>query len=301
MGLTYAAVTPARDEAENLPRLAAALLAQTVRPVRWVVVENGSTDGTDELVRALAAEHDWIRLLQTEASAAYDRTSPYMRAWHAGVEALDGVGEVVVKLDADVSFEPNHFERLLAEFERDPALGIAGSTCWEERNGSWQEQRVARSHVRGAVRAYRRECLVGVLPLEERFGWDTIDELKAQLNGWQVRSIADLAFYHHRQTGQRDGARRSWESHGDLAWYLGYRPSYLLLRTAFRACSDPSALATLYGWARAALRREPRYANQEVRWILREQQSMSQLPLRAREVLRSRSSSRDRGRHGASP
>src|SRR5207244_10898180 len=103
----------------------------------------------------------------------------------------------------------------------------------------------------GAVLAHLRECLLGVLPLEARFGWGTIDELKAQLNGWEVRSVDDLAFYPHRKTGQRDGARRSWEAHGDLAWYLGYRPSYLLLRTAFRACSDPSALAALFGWAGA--------------------------------------------------
>src|SRR4051794_39135620 len=119
MAITYAAVTPARDEAENLPRLAASLVAQSVRPVRWVVVENGSSDETAALVRALAAEHDWIRLVQTEAGAGYDRTSPYMRAWHAGVDALAGAGDVVVKLDADVSFGPEYFQRLLDAFAAD--------------------------------------------------------------------------------------------------------------------------------------------------------------------------------------
>lgn len=288
--LSFAAVTPARNEAENLRRLAGSMVAQSKPAERWVIVDHGSTDATSQVAGELANEHPWISVVSIGGEAAPTRGGPIVHAFAAGLDAIDELPDVVVKLDADVSFDPDHFTRLLEEFERDSALGIASSTCWEERNDSWQKQRVARSHVRGAVRAYRRECLLAVLPLEERFGWDTIDELKAQLNGWQVRSIDDLPFYHHRETGERDGLRRSWEAHGDLAWYLGYRPSYLLLRTAFRACSDPSALATLYGWVRAGLRREPRYANQEVRSLLREQQSISQLPRRAREVLRLRSS-----------
>src|SRR4051794_26951322 len=129
--LTYAAVTPARDEEENLRRLADALLAQTVRPARWVIVENGSSHRTAELAASLAAEHPWIRLLQTEAAAGYDRTSPYMRAWHAGVDALEGVGDVVVKLDADVSFEPGFFAAILDAFAADERLGIASGSCTE--------------------------------------------------------------------------------------------------------------------------------------------------------------------------
>jgi GT2 family glycosyltransferase len=265
------------------------MVEQTARADRWVIVDHGSTDATSEVAGELAGQHEWVSVVSIGGEAAPTRGGPIVHAFAAGLDALDELPDVVVKLDADVSFGADHFERLLREFERDTTLGIASSTCWEEKNGSWERQRVARSHVRGAVRAYRRECLLGVLPLEERFGWDTIDELKAQLAGWQVRSINDLAFYHHRETGQRDGARRSWEAHGDLAWYLGYRPSYLLLRTAFRACSDPSALATLYGWARAGLRRQPRYGDSKVRSLLREQQSLAQLPLRAREVLRRRS------------
>src|SRR5262245_59936077 len=107
--LRYACVTPARDEEENLQRLAESMLAQTVLPVRWVIVENGSTDRTAQIAAELAAAHPWIRVLRTGAGDRYDRTSPYMRAWHAGVESLEGLGDVVVKLDADVSFDPGFF------------------------------------------------------------------------------------------------------------------------------------------------------------------------------------------------
>jgi glycosyltransferase involved in cell wall biosynthesis len=137
--LGYAAVTPARDEEENLARLADSLLAQTVRPVRWVIVENGSRDSTADLTRGLAAEHDWISLVQTQAGDGYDRTSPYMRAWHRGVEELHGAGDLVVKLDADVSMEPDYFEGVIAAFEHNPELGIASGTLFERRRGAWEE------------------------------------------------------------------------------------------------------------------------------------------------------------------
>lgn len=302
MGLTYAAVTPARDEAENLPRLAAALLAQTVLPVRWVVVENGSRDGTDELVRALAAEHDWIRLVQTEASAAYDRTSPYMRAWHAGVEALDGAGDVVVKLDADVSFEPGYFEGILSAFADDDRLGIASGSCHEWRDGAWREWILAGDHVWGPTRSYRRPCLDVVLPLDDSTGYAAIDVTKAELAGYRVHCLRELPFRHHRPEGAGEGSRvRSWLGEGESARYVGYRISWLVGRCIYRLRHDPAALALPVGYMRAALRRAPVYGDADVRAALRDKQRLRngvQLVLRR---LRERRLSRARSAPSASP
>src|SRR5206468_1167567 len=100
-----------------------------------------------------------------------------------------------VKLDADVSFGHAFFERLMHEFAADRSLGIAGGMCFEQVGGRWLPQHVTRSHVRGATRAYRFDCLREILPLEERMGWDGIDELKAGVRGWSVRTIPDLPFY----------------------------------------------------------------------------------------------------------
>jgi hypothetical protein len=122
------------------------------------------------------------------------------------------------------------------------------------------------------------------MPLEPRFGWDTIDELKAQLHGWSTRTVADIPFFHHRATGARDGRRRAWEAQGRIAWYLGYRFPYLLMRAVFRSFDDWHALGMISAWARAGLRREPRYPDPDVRRLLREQQRLSRLTLRAREV-----------------
>ena len=288
-GLTYAAVTPARNEAGDLPRLAGSMISQTVKPLTWVIVDHGSTDETGQLAARLAGEHEWIRIVSLRGEPTPTRGGPIVQAFNAGLEALEQKApDVVVKLDADVSFEPDHFALLLEEFARDPALGIASSTCWELEGGTWEEKRVGRSHVRGAVRAYRWGCLEQIGPLEQRMGWDTIDEIKAQLRGWTTRSIAGLPFYHHRATGARDGSRRSWESQGDIAWYLNYRFAYLVVRTFFRTIEDPRAPAMLYAWARAGLRGEPRYPDREVRRFLRDQQRLMRFPLRAREVMHRR-------------
>jgi glycosyltransferase involved in cell wall biosynthesis len=292
--LSYSVVTPARDEVDNLARLAASMIEQTALPSEWVIVDHGSTDGTGTVSKRLAEQHDWIRAVTLDGEPTPTRGGPIVQAFMAGIAEMqtkeqpgtfDGLADVVIKIDADISFPPDHFERLVLEFAREEKLGIASSTCWELEEGVWRPQHVARHHVRGAVRAYRRECLDDVMPLEPRMGWDTIDEVKAQLGGWTTRSVADIPFYHHRGTGERDGRRRSWESQGAVAWYLGYRVSYLVLRTAYRASRDRSAVAILKGWMRAGLRRDPRYPDPEVRRFLRREQSLLRLPLRAREVL----------------
>jgi poly-beta-1,6-N-acetyl-D-glucosamine synthase len=283
--LTYALVTPARDEEVGLRRLAESVASQGLIPVQWVIVDHGSTDGTGALAARLAEQYSYVRTIALQGETSPARGGPIVHAFNAGLGALTETPSIVVKLDADVSFAKDHFERLVAEFSRDPTLGIASSTCWEKVEGTWAPRANARSHVRGAVRAYRWACLQDVMPLEPRFGWDTIDELKAQVRGWSTRSVSDIPFFHHRETGERDGGRRAWEAQGRIAWYLGYRFPYMLMRALFRSFDDWHALGMIPAWAGAGLRREPRYPDAEVRRLLRDQQRLSRLTLRAREVL----------------
>jgi poly-beta-1,6-N-acetyl-D-glucosamine synthase len=271
--LSYAAVTPARDEARNLPRLATSLAGQTVLPAAWVIVENGSSDGTAEIAQALAAEHAWITVLHSEAGDRYDRTSPYMRAFHAGVAALAGTGDLVVKLDADVSMDGDYFERLSAAFEQDPALGIASGTLLEERDGQWREWVLLNDHCWGPTRTYRRACLEVVLPLDDGIGYSVIDEAKAHLAGFSTRTLTSLPFRHHRPEGAGEGSMwRNWHSQGAAAHYLGYRFSYLVARCTYRLRHDRAALALPIGYVGAALRRRPRYGDTAVVSAVREQQ-----------------------------
>jgi poly-beta-1,6-N-acetyl-D-glucosamine synthase len=284
---TYALVTPARNEAANLRRLADAVERQTVLPAVWLIVDNGSGDGTPALLRELEERHAWVRSIWVAPDPGVARGAPIVRAFNAGLAALGERPDVVVKLDADVSFEPDFFARLIGRFAEDPRLGMASGDCYEHDGKRWRVDNGARDHVRGATRAYRRECLAAVLPLEERMGWDGIDEVKAGLRGWRTTRFADLPFYHHRPLGEREGARlQKWIRQGDMHHYMGYRMSYLLLRALYRARRDPLALAIVWGYLEAVLERRPRCPDREVLAHLRAQQSVRHLPLRMREVFR---------------
>ena len=150
--------------------------------------------------------HEWISTISIPGEARPVPGAPIVRAFHAGLAELHELPDLVVKLDADVSMEPDHFERIAQAFVGDPSLGIASGTCLEQDvDGHWLPIEVAQGHVRGAVRVYRRECLEQVLPLVERVGWDGLDELKAAVLGWTTRMLPDLAFHHHRRLGARDG------------------------------------------------------------------------------------------------
>jgi glycosyltransferase involved in cell wall biosynthesis len=283
--VSYAAITPARDEATTLPRLAESLAGQTVPPTRWVIVDNGSTDGTLAIATELAEQYPWIEVLNTAGDDRPVRGGAIVRAFHAGLDALGGEADVVANLDADVSFEPDFFARLLAAFAEDQSLGIASGTCYEEQDGEWRQRHVTGTTVWGATRAYRRACLADVLPLEERMGWDGIDEMKASARGWHTHAITDLPFKHHREEGERDGSRRrARAAQGRAAHYIGYRPWYLVLRSLHHARHEPAALAMIWGYTGAAIRRAPQHPDRAVRDELRRRQSLRRIPVRAREA-----------------
>ena len=147
----------------------------------------------------------------------------------------------------------------------------------------------AAHHVRGAVRAYRRECLAAIGPLEPTVGWDSADELKASAIGWQTETLSGVAFRHHRPLGARDGQR--WtraRRQGRASHYLGYRSWYLTLRALRRSLDDPAAVAMLWGFLEATIRRHPRHPDADVRREARRRQSPTQLPARLGEAVRDR-------------
>jgi glycosyltransferase involved in cell wall biosynthesis len=290
--LTYATITPARDEAENLTRLGASLAAQTVCPTEWIVVDDGSADGSREVVAALASVYPWIRGIesrgvQTHAGPleAGRRIGRDVIAFNTGIAALGSRPDVLFKLDADVSFEPDFFELLLRAFEDEPRLGIAGGECLELEKGVWRLKNVTGAHVRGATRGYRWSCFEDVSPLTEQLGWDGIDEVKARLAGWETHSISGVRFRHHRRVGERDGAWSSYESQGATARFMGYRGSYLVARSLFRALRDPRALGMVSGWMKAAREGQQRYDDPAVRRYIRSQQTLRRVPVRALEAL----------------
>jgi glycosyltransferase involved in cell wall biosynthesis len=299
MERSYAVITPTRDEVENLPRLASCLTSQTKRPRSWIIVDNGSSDGTLALAQRIAAEHDWVQALSLPGASTADRGAPVVRSLQAGIQVLaSNPTEFVVNVDADISMDDDYFERLFERFAADATLGIASGSAFELDRGEWRQRHVTGTTVWGASRAYRWECLQEILPLEERVGWDGLDEFRANARGWQTTAFEDLPFRHHRREGERDGtpwaARRN---QGNAAHYLGYRAWYLVLRALWQARREPAALAMVWGYALAAARREPRSQDRLGRAYLRRQQSLRLLRHRASEAAGRRSSKNDSDLH----
>ena len=284
--LTYALITPVRNEDGNLGRLGRSIACQTVAPSAWVIVDTGSTDSTVMLAEELASTVPFVRATAISGTAFPTRGGPIVRGFVAGIEQLEQVPDIVIKLDADLSFDHDYCERLLDAFARDPYLGLASGICTELRDGEWQQLFGTRFHVWGACRAYRWECLQDVMPLEERQGWDEIDSIKAQLRGWRARTLGDVPFRHHRPEGIRERSSRArWSGQGETAHYMGYRFSYLVLRALWRARHDGAALAMVTGYMAAAITREPQCPDGGVRAHLRAAQSVRQLRLRLSEAL----------------
>lgn len=274
----YMLLTPARDEMRYLPDLADSLRKQTLPFMRWVIVDDGSTDGTAEFAEGLAAEDDRITVLRRESRPNRRAGCGDIEAFNAGLTfageplSYDYVG----KLDADLVLPDDYFERLFAEFDRNPRLGIAGGHCYERRPGGLVLDRVPDSHVRGATKTYRRECLRDSLPLAEVPGWDTVDEVKARARGWETHSFREPGVIHQRPvTGGSGGVLRGRFVLGRMSYFLGYRPSYFGLRVARNLGKPPyvvGGLAMAWGYVSGAVLRADRYDDVEFRESLREDQ-----------------------------
>jgi poly-beta-1,6-N-acetyl-D-glucosamine synthase len=277
--MRYAVVTPARNEEDNLPRLGAALAAQTHRPAEWRVVDDGSTDATAAVVAGLGEHHDWVQLLTRPAADPHERLADGRRkardldGFLSGVRSLTQAFDIVVKVDADIDFEPDFFEALIGRFDADPWLGIASGTCYELEDGEWVRRTKIDTSVWGATRAYRVDCIADLEALEPCMGWDGLDEISVQLRGMRTQTFVDLPFRHHRPEGGREtSSLHQGDALGRAAWYMGYRPTYLTMRALYRARREPAALGMLWGYFGAAGRRAPRCPDERLVRELRRRQ-----------------------------
>ena len=191
--------------------------------------------------------------------------------------ATHGTLRVVVKLDGDLSFESDYFERCLAQFESDPTLGIGGGTVCAFVNGQLEIESAGDPpfHVRGATKIYRRACFEEIGPLIQAPGWDTLDEVQANRLGWKTRTFADLALLQHKPTGSADGHWKNAFKNGRANYFTGYHPAFMLAKCAKRIAREPFAVeaAGLFaGYFSGYLKRLPHLADSETMRYLRAQQ-----------------------------
>lgn len=251
-GPRYAIVTPARNEQANIARLIDCLAAQSCRPDAWVVADDGSSDATPEILTAAAARHPWITLVRRPDRGRRKPGAGVVEAFYDGFAALaDRPRDFLVKLDADLTFDPDYFAACFAEFHRDPTLGIAGGAVWTDFSGHLVNDGAADPpfHVRGATKIYRQSCWEAIGGLIRMTGWDTFDEVKANSLGWSTRTLRHLKVIQHRETGGADGSWRNWFKNGRANYIVGYHPLFMFAKCCRRSVQRPLLLAAAALWS----------------------------------------------------
>ncbi|MCP4700224.1 MAG: glycosyltransferase family 2 protein [Gammaproteobacteria bacterium] len=276
---TYVLVSPARNEEAYIEKTIQSVIAQSVLPERWVIVSDGSTDRTDEIVKQYAADHSFIRLLRREPDISRNFSSK-VYAVQAGVEQLSDIQyDFIGNLDADVSFEPDYYARILEKFRVQPELGIGGGLLYEICEGKWMPFYTSLEwSVSGAVQLFRRKCyedIGGYLPMPKG-GVDVIAEVMARMHAWKVRTFADIEVRHHRRMGtETQRVLAAYYRMGVMEYSHAYHPVFEWVRCIWRLKEKPyilGSIARISGYCHAFLRGDKWAVPDDVAKFLRQEQ-----------------------------
>jgi len=237
----YVLITPARNEAAFIELTLKSVVSQTVPPAKWVIVNDGSTDGTEEIVKKYAAVYPCIELIQMPERRERSFAGK-AAAVNAGYKRMEGSQyEVIGNLDADVSFEPDYFEFLMARFAENPKLGVGG-TAFQEETLTYNYEFVGIEHVSGMCQMFRRKCFedIGGYASVKSGGIDLIAVLSARAKGWETRTFVEKSFVHHRtQGGALHTGLRGRLNMGRKDYLLGNHPMWEIFRSVYQMAHKP--------------------------------------------------------------
>jgi glycosyltransferase involved in cell wall biosynthesis len=262
--MKYVLITPVRNEEKFIEKTLRSMVAQTLPPKRWIIVDDGSTDATPRLIEPYASKYPWLEVLHREPHA--DRSfSGKVYSFNAGWERVRSLQfDVIGNLDGDVSFEPDYLEFLLGKFNEDPELGVAGTPFLENGYDSAVDSFEGEKHVAGGCQLFRRECFeeIGGYVPNRAGGIDWMAVTTARMKGWRTRSFREKRFQHYRPLGTAErGGFAALFSYGEKDYYLGNSPVWELFRICYRMAKRPyltGGLVLLGGFCWAALRRVQR-------------------------------------------
>jgi len=245
----YTIITPARNEGKNIGHLLASVTSQTVLPIKWIIVNDNSTDNTVDLVRDYLPRFPWIELvnMQNVRDRSFAAKVSCFNAGFQQVKMLDF--DIIGNIDADVSFEVDYFEFLINKFAEDPNLGVAGTPFIEDSGySSLYDSFEGENHVAGGCQLFRRKCFeeIGGYLANRKGGIDWIAVTTARMNGWKTRSFREKLFHHHRSLGTGESnSIAAFFNYGRKDYYLGNHPLWEILRIVYRMAKNPYAVGGL--------------------------------------------------------
>jgi glycosyltransferase involved in cell wall biosynthesis len=272
----YIVIIPARNEEKYIGATLESLVGQMCAPLVILVVDDGSTDSTSDIVKQYAREHPSVKLF-IRSNRGYRFTGPgVIEAFYEGIESLGDCNyDYLAKLDADCEFPPDYFSRILAEFQRNPKLGICGGMLYDRTEKGLKRNWHPVHHIRGATKIYRRSCFVDIGGLERLLGWDVLDELTARFKGWQAYTIESLPFVTNRKAGEPIGFWKRWTNAGRIAYMLHSSFIYLLAKAIRRCINKPyilGGLLIMVGYFISWWQQNPRIGDRKlIRFIQHEQ------------------------------
>lgn len=274
----YVIITPARNEQDFIIYAIESIISQTQRPFRWVIVNDGSTDETKEVVEPYLKKHEFIKLVNLERGGDRNFGRKAIAFSRGMVEIQNLDYGFIGNLDADISVEPSYYQTILQEFYADPKLGIGGGIVYTKIDNRFSTSDETPDSVGGAVQFFRRACFEevgGYTPLQYG-GIDAAAEIKAKMLGWKIRKFPKLKVLEHRRTGSAKARPVEAKFHEGRRFYsLGYGLLFYVLRCFYRVKDPPfviGSIAALIGYMESLIRRRPILLPSDVVTYLRTEQ-----------------------------
>ena len=275
---SYVLITPARNEEAYISKTIKSVISQTILPKKWVIVSDGSTDGTDAIVNQYAAKFDFIELLRVEGDASRNFGSKVNAIKAAYGQLKDTEYDFIGNLDADVSFQHDYYEKILIRFQHNSKLGVAGGVIVDLHNRKVAKRIDSRNHVAGAIQCFCRECyeaIGGYVPVNIGIE-DTIAEVMARMIGWEVESFPEIKVIHHRRTGTEGRNIFSVRFiNGQEDYFLGYHPLFEIAKCFYRIIEKPYVVGSLFwmcGYFWSSFRRDKQAVSADFVEFLRKEQ-----------------------------
>lgn len=274
-GVNHVVITPVKDEEGCITGIIESMAKQSIPPQKWIIVDDSSTDGTADIIEEAMESHPWICYLRVENSASRGRGAKIAGLFLAGIESCEEDWEFCSKIDADMLLPEDYFQRIFRHFEINRQLGIASGNCFVRNGGKRRLEVVTPDHTRGGLKTYRAKCYSRIGGVKEENGWDGIDNVMAQMYGWETKNFLEILVEHRRPTGSRLGIIRSCYLSGKFSHYMGYHPIYFLVKFLYSLPRRPviiGGVVMFVGYFVSVVLRREVFSDGEVIKFLRKRQ-----------------------------